>query len=93
MEGDIAGARQREAEFKNRQVRRANFLKKEWKQSKKGNEYLKIDNHVIVLYHNTENGNNWKYSIDNQFCHNRYTTRERAVMGAFDALEAVREKE
>ena len=43
MEGDIAGARQREAEFKNRQVRRANFLKKEWKQSKKGNEYLKID--------------------------------------------------
>lgn len=92
MEGNIAGAKQREAEFKNRQARRINFLKREWNQSKKGNEYLKVDDHVIVLYHDTSNGNNWKYSIDNQFCQNKYRTRDEAVVGAFDALEAIRAK-
>lgn len=92
MEGDIAGAKQREAEFKNRQARRMNFFKRKWKQSKKGNEYLKIDQHVIVLYHNTNMGNHWKYAIDNQFCKNNYPTRERALAGAFDALELLLKK-
>ena len=90
MEGDIAGAKQREAEFKNRQARRVNFFKRKWKQSRKGNEYLKIDEHVIVLYHDVKEGTVWKYSIDNEFCRNSYTTRERAVAGAFDALERLR---
>lgn len=92
MEGDIAGAKQREAEFKNRQARRLNFFKRKWKQSKKGNEYLKIDGHVVVLYHNTNIGNQWKYAIDNQFCQNTYATRERALAGAFDALEIILKK-
>lgn len=92
MEGNIAGAKQREAEFKSRQARRINFLKRKWNQSKKGNEYLKIDDHVIVLYHDTNNGSNWKYSIDNQFCKNKYRTRDEAVLGAFDALEIIRAK-
>ena len=92
MEGNIAGAKQREAEFKSRKARRINFLKRKWNQSKKGNEYLKIDDHVIVLYHDTNNINNWKYSIDNEFCKNKYRTRDEAVLGAFDALEAIRAK-
>ncbi|MDE6875435.1 MAG: UvrD-helicase domain-containing protein [Lachnospiraceae bacterium] len=90
MEGDLAGAKQREAEFKNRQARRVNFFKRKWKQSKKGNEYLKIDDHVVVIYHNADSGNIWKYSIDNQFCRNTYATRERALAAAFDALELLR---
>ena len=92
MEGNIAGAKKREADFKNRQTRRAKFLKRPWKQSKKGNEYLKIDEHVIVLYHNTNAGNIWKYSIDNEFCKTAYATREKAVAAVFDALELIRTK-
>lgn len=92
MEGDIARAKQREAEFKNRQARRVNFFKRKWKKSRKGNEYLKIEDHVIVLYHDVRAGNAWKYSIDNEFCRNAYATRERAVAGVFDALELLRAK-
>ena len=92
MEGNIAGAKKREADFKNRQTRRAKFLKRPWKQSKKGNEYLKIDEHVIVLYHNTNAGNIWKYSINNEFCKTAYATREKAVAAVFDALELIRTK-
>ena len=78
--------------LKNRQARRISFFGRKWKNSKKGNEYLKIDDHVIVLYHNTKNADHWKYAIDNQFCRNAYATRERAVAGAFEAMERFRSK-
>ena len=107
MEGDVEAAKRREADFKNKQSRRLRFFQRKWKQSKKGNEYLKIDDHVIVLYHHGKNtqttrgaqyGNGrggapvWKYAIDNQFCKTAYATRERAVAGVFDALEELRKK-
>ena len=109
MEGDVEAAKRREAEFKNKQARRQRFFQREWKQSRKGNEYLKIEDHVIVLYRhnrsqwdsrngyqNSQTGKNqedgwvWKYAIDNAFCKTAYPTRERAVAGAFDALEKLR---
>ena len=89
MEGDIANARHRESEFRKKQTRRKNFFRKEWKRSQKGNEYLKVQGHVIVLYHNTKAGNTWKYSIDNEFCKTLYPAREQAAAAAFDALEAL----
>lgn len=91
MEGDIAAAKRREAEYKNRESRREHFFQKKWKQSKKGNEYLKIDGHVIVLYCLEKAGNKWKYSIDNAFCKTLYPDREKAAAGVFDALEKLRE--
>ena len=90
MEGDIAGAKQREAEFKKRQSRRIHFFRRKWKMSKKGNEYLKIDGHVVVIYHITRGNHIWKYSLDNDFCKGTYATRERAMAGAFNALEKLR---
>ena len=92
MEGDVEGARRREAEFKNRQARRASFFKRRWKHSKKGNDYLKIEDHVIVLYNINNKQSTWKYSIDNVFCQNTYPTRERAMAAAFEALEERRGK-
>lgn len=35
----------------------------------------------------------WKYAVDNVFCRNVYTTREKAISGAFDALEELRKKQ
>ena len=62
MEGNIEEARRREAEFKNIQARRVNFFKRKWKHSQKGNDYLKIDDHVIVIYKlNVDKA--WKYSM------------------------------
>ena len=87
MEGDVAQAKRREADFKNRQTRRVNFFKRTWKKSRKGNEYLKVGDHVAVLYHDTRGKGSWKYSMDNEFCRTAYATRERAVAGVFEALE------
>ena len=87
MEGDVEGAKQRENEFKNKQSRRVNFFKRKWKRSKKGNEYLKIDGHIIVLYHVSKPRESWKISIDNEFCKEGYPTREKALAAVFEVLE------
>ncbi len=90
MEGDIEAAKRREADYKNRESRRASFFKKKWKHSKKGNEYLKTDGHVIVLCQLERTGNQWKYAIDNTFCKTLYPNRDTAAAAVFDALEEMR---
>ena len=89
MEGNVEEAKRREAEFKNMQARRISFFKRKWRRSKKGNDYLKIDDHVIVIY-NVKPGDQWKYSIDNEFSSVFYNSRERAMSAAFEKLEMIR---
>ena len=90
MEGNVEEAKRREAEFKNMQARRISFFKRKWRRSRKGNDYLKIDDHVIVIY-NIKPGNQWKYSIDNEFSQITYNSRERAMSAAFEKLEMLRD--
>ena len=89
MEGSIEQAKRREAEFKNMQSRRINFFRRKWKRSRKGNEYLKIDDHVVVLY-NVNSSSKWKYSVDNEFSKSVYSSKERAMAAAFEKLELIR---
>ena len=86
MEGNIDAAKRREQDFKNKQARRENFRKKKWKISKNNNKYIKVKEHLIVLYFNS-NYNNWKYSIDNAFCVEVFKTEEEAKDAAFEVLE------
>jgi len=88
MEGDIEKAKQREQAFKNKEARREHFLRREWKQSKNNNRYLKIKDHLLVLYYN-DRQHHWKYSLDNVFCNQTFDTQEEAINAAFEALEAV----
>ena len=89
MEGNIEQAKKREQDFKSKESRRENFKNRHWKTSKNSNSYLKIKEHLVVLYHNKQY-NNWKYSLDNQFCPEIYAPREEAIDAAFEALEKLR---
>lgn len=86
LEGDINKARKREAALKNRLQRKINFTKKNWKRSAKGHEYLKIKNHLIVIFHFKET-NRWKFSIDNQFDKKVYNSRNECIECIFNVLE------
>ena len=86
LEGDIDKARKREAAFKNKEQRKINFKKKKWKCSSRGNEYLKIKNHLIVLFH-FRDSDKWNFSIDNVFNKKAYKTRDECIEGIFNALE------
>ena len=86
LEGDIEKARKREAAFKNKLQRKINFKKKQWKRSSKGHEYLKIKNHLIVIFH-FRDSNKWKFAIDNKFSQKVYNSRNDCIEGIFNALE------
>ena len=89
MEGNIERAKQREQDFKNKQGRRQNFQKRKWKISRNGNSYLKIKEHIVVLYQDKVY-KNWKYSIDNVFCQEIFATKEEAIDAVFEALEKLK---
>lgn len=86
LEGNIDKARKREAAFKNKEQRKITFKKKQWKRSSKGNEYLKIKNHLIVLFH-FRDSDKWNFSIDNVFNKKAYKTHEECLEAIFNALE------
>lgn len=86
LEGDIDKARKREAAFKNKEQRKINFTKKKWKGSSRGNEYLKIKNHLIVLFHFWDS-DKWNFSIDNEFNKKAYKTRQECIEAIFNALD------
>ena len=90
MEGNIDEAKRREADLKNKLARKENFLKRKWKSSKKGNDYLKVDGHVIVIFA-LKDGKVWKYSIDNEFAKESFKTREEAVLAVFVKLSELNE--
>lgn len=88
MEGNIERAKQRERDFKNKEARKESFMSRKWKNSKNNNSYLKIKDHLIVLYYSPEY-KNWKYSLDNKFCEEVFRTKAEAKSAAFEALEKV----
>ena len=85
MEGDVEAARKRERDFKNRAARLENFRRRTWKNSKKGNPYLRVNNRVIVLYYSKQH-QCWSYAIDNSFSQSKYKTREETIDAVFAAL-------
>lgn len=89
MEGNIERAKKREQDFKSKELRKANFKDRQWKTSKKSNSYLKIKDHLVVLYHHPQK-DTWKYAIDGVFCPEVYYTRESAMDAIFEALEKLR---
>lgn len=86
LEGDINKARRREADFKNKQQRKINFKKKQWKRSARAHEYLKIKNHLVVIFHYKDSGK-WNFALDNVFSKKTYNSREECLEAIFNALE------
>lgn len=86
MEGNVDRAKQREQEFKNRQKRQESFMKKKWKHSARGHEYLKIKERLIVLFHFKDSGR-WNFSIDGEYNKGFFSTREQVVLAVFNRIE------
>lgn len=86
LEGDISRARSRESAFKNKARRKINFIKKTWKRSARGNEYLKMKNHLIVIYYYRNTGK-YGFAIDGTFDRHSYKSRSECIMAIFNALE------
>ena len=68
----------------------SSFFKRKWKVSANGNDYLKLDDHLVVICRALSR-EMWKFAIDNVFSEKAYDSKERAKAAAFDQLERIRE--
>jgi len=66
MTGDYINPGRREQELKNRASRRSNWLTKIWKFSKNGNQYLKLEGKILVIFRDKKS-NKYKVSVDGIF--------------------------
>jgi hypothetical protein len=62
MEEDLIGARRREAAFKSERQRRARWLRRTWRVSARGNEYLNDDGFNVVVF---VRGPFWSARVEN----------------------------
>ncbi|HRB30890.1 MAG TPA: hypothetical protein PK872_05190 [Ferruginibacter sp.] len=90
MTNDYINPGAREKELRNRASRRSNWLNKNWKYSKHGNPYLKIDGKIIVIYKDKRTGK-YKVSIDEIFGRKHFANLTDAKIAAFNGVEYLKE--
>lgn len=88
---DYVKPRELEQNLRNRANRRANWLRRKWKISQKGNIYLETKDGYHVGCFPTKNGKfkAWIGKRTGKLCH---PTEDAAKLAIFDALEQIREK-
>ena len=85
MEGNLDKAEKREREYINLQNRRKNFVKREWKKSRKGNLFLTLEGVVIIILSDKFLDGHWLYSIHNEMSKS-FPSLEQAKLAAFDKV-------
>ena len=83
---DYINPQLREKELRNRNRQRSGFLKRKWKISAKGNEYLKIDNHHILILEDSKT-HKFSVKIDDNWGKKHFDTPEQAKTAAFKGIE------
>lgn len=92
MTGDYVNPKRRERELQNRANRRANWIKKNWKFSKNGNHYLKLDDKVIVIFRDKKTAK-YKITIDRTFGKRSFNSLAEAKVAAFNGVEYMKEQD
>lgn len=83
MEGNIEAAKYRERQLKSNDYYLVD--NRQWKKSIKGNDYMKYDEHVVVIYQTKDN--KWRYSIDGIFSKEGYKKKKDAKQASVDILK------
>ncbi len=90
MTNDYFNPERREKELRNRANRRKNWSNKKWKLSQKGNFYLKIENHLLVIFKDKLSGK-YKVIIDNTTGNKLFDNLEKAKIASFNGIEYFKE--
>jgi hypothetical protein len=84
MTGDIATAKNRETQIRNKAARRAKWMTREWRCSAKGNPFLNVEGKNIVIFQKNRRLQTWGFGIDGEFSPNDYDSSNDAKRAAFD---------
>jgi len=91
MTNDYFNPKEREKELRSRATRRVTWANKKWKVSKKGNPYLKKDEHILTVFKDKVSGK-YKCKIDERFGTVTYDSLHLAKVGLFNKVEEMKSK-
>jgi hypothetical protein len=92
MEQDLLAAKRRDKQMRSRFAKRKKWLDRQWKLSRKGNDYIMADGYTITIFHN---GEGWKASLsknetlDIVYSKRTFDTENRAKLAAFDRITSL----
>lgn len=91
MTSDYVNPKLREKQLRSKATRRTTWANKKWKVSKRGNPYLKKDDHILTIFKDKASGK-YKCKIDDRFGSKSYTSLTLAKVGLFNKVEEMKEK-
>jgi hypothetical protein len=91
MTSDYINPKRRENDLRNRASRRLTWADKKWSTSKKGNTYLKKDEHLLTIFKDGKS-DKYKCSIDKLFGSVTYDSIRAAKIGLFNKVEEMKDK-
>ena len=91
MTNDYSNPRQKENELRNRTNRLLTWTKKTWKINKNDNYYIKLDEHLLLIYRDKKSLK-YKIKIGETFGSKSFETLDRAKVAAFKGVEYFKTK-
>ena len=91
MTEDYVNPARREKEIRNRSSRLLNWTKKQWKKSKNGTYYLKIEERLLLIFQDKKTSK-YKVKIGDTFGKKAFDKIEKAKVAVFKGIEFLKEK-
>ncbi|MBE9462052.1 hypothetical protein ACFP1I_12510 [Dyadobacter subterraneus] len=91
MTEDYVNPARREKEIRNRSSRLLNWTKKQWKKSKNGTHYLKIEERLLLIFQDKKTSK-YKVKIGDTFGKKAFDKIEKAKVAVFKGIEFLKEK-
>lgn len=76
----------RETRLINRPKRKSNWLRRKWRRSDKGNQFLNIEDNNVGVNPDIYRPGKWGWRIGSEFSKHRYDTDDAAKLALFDEL-------
>lgn len=89
MEQDLQSAKKRDDFLKSRASKRKRWLSRNWKTSKKGNDYLKVDGYLVTVYFKNGNWVGYIKEIDGDYeitSRKKYDSSDKIKLACFDMV-------
>lgn len=82
MSDDYLNPERKEKVLRNKAGRRSRWLKRNWKLSVKGNFFMKIEGHHLLIFQRKDS--KWGYKMNETFGDKTYQTKDQAKLALFD---------
>lgn len=89
MEENLAAAQERETSMRSRAGKRSRWLRRVWKTSTEGHQYLKADGYLVTVYPNADGWGATVKSLQGRYARQSkrfYSTPDAVKLAAFDVI-------